>query len=150
LYSKEYKKDEPSISESTLQYLLRYKWPGNIDELKKNLKAAVLLADNEINQEHFSLLPNFFDEQFDSDDAKVSIYDLEFDKGDLNLEFMERIYQFKNGSLEELDYDKILDEFEKFVFQIALNKTYGNKAKAASLLNLKPGKFLYKTKYLGL
>ncbi len=139
------------VNDQTYQFLIRYKWPGNIDELKNNIKSAVLLADKEINANLFTLLPNFFEEQFEVSDYNYSI-DTNFSEESFedSLKFLEVIRDFNQGKISEIYYDDIIDEFEKIILQIALKKTNGNKAKAANILNLKPGKLLYKTKYLGL
>lgn len=149
-YYSQLRSEAVKISEQTLQYLIRYKWPGNIDELKTNIKSAILLADTEIIPELFSLLPNFFDDQIETLATNYFAEKISPEYNDTALKFLDTIQDFKEDRIGELDYDNIIDEFEKYVLKIALDKADGNKAKAATLLNLKPGKFLYKTKYLGL
>lgn len=148
-YSNLNNKQEPILSEKVLKYLIRYNWPGNLDELKNSIYKSVILAENEIHEDYFSLLPNYFDQHFELENISLSV---EIPKTiDFNqLEFNIKILDFYNDKILELNYDEILDEFERFVFKIALEKTNNNKTKSAYILGLKTGKFLYKTKYLGL
>ncbi len=152
-FSKKNLKNKPTIPELTINYLLKYKWPGNIDELKKNIQSAVLLSDTEILPEHFFLLPNYFYETLPTlgfGNANVFKQSMDIELYISQLDFMKTIIDFKNNKISEINYEDILDKFEKFVIEIALEKSGGNKAKAANLLNIKTGKFLYKTKFLGL
>src|SRR5438067_2026392 len=45
------------ISEAAAQVLLRYPWPGNVRELRNVIRRASLLAADEIEPEHLSVLP---------------------------------------------------------------------------------------------
>src|SRR5437762_9984567 len=45
------------ISEAAAQVLLRYPWPGNVRELRNVIRRASLLAADEIEPEHLSVIP---------------------------------------------------------------------------------------------
>lgn len=46
LYSKKYQKPQPSLAETTLQYLQHYDWPGNVRELQHAIERAVILSNS--------------------------------------------------------------------------------------------------------
>ncbi len=50
IYSRKYKKPIKRLSPAALNLLQRYRWPGNIRELRHALERAVILADNPVLQ----------------------------------------------------------------------------------------------------
>lgn len=98
------------ISDHMLQHFYNYKWPGNIRELEHVLERACVMSSNGI---------------------------LEVDHFDF---FMPRIYQkMMTSNLTQptqgsLSYQK--DQFEKNSILQALEKTGGNKSKAAIILGI--------------
>lgn len=52
-FSRQNKRNAPSISKAAMQSLQSYSWPGNIRELENALKRAIVLSDDEIKPEHF-------------------------------------------------------------------------------------------------
>ncbi len=52
-FAKQNKRRAPSISDAAWKILKSYNWPGNIRELENALKRAVVMADTEIEPEHF-------------------------------------------------------------------------------------------------
>lgn len=51
-YSQEFGKKVQGISEDAMRLLSAYSWPGNVRELENTIKSAILLAEEEIRQEH--------------------------------------------------------------------------------------------------
>lgn len=51
-YSKEMGSDVKKVHKSVMDLFQHYRWPGNIRELSNALRAAVVLADNEITPDH--------------------------------------------------------------------------------------------------
>ncbi|RLB04397.1 MAG: sigma-54-dependent Fis family transcriptional regulator, partial [Deltaproteobacteria bacterium] len=51
----ELKKSVRGFSESALEALLTYHWPGNVRQLRSTIRRAVLLADEVITEEHLNL-----------------------------------------------------------------------------------------------
>jgi DNA-binding NtrC family response regulator len=47
----------PQISEAAAQVLSRYQWPGNVRELRNVIRRAILLASHVMEPEHLSVLP---------------------------------------------------------------------------------------------
>ncbi len=106
-------KEVHSISEDVLSHLKNYSWPGNIRELKNVIRRAVLLTKEKvIGTDHIEFLIKDRNKPF-QDSRSISISD-------------------DPDSLPSLN----LIELEKMAIKKALEKTNGNKTKAASILNI--------------
>ncbi len=106
-------KEVHTISEDVLSHLKNYSWPGNIRELKNVIRRAVLLAKEKvIGTDHIDFLIKDKNKSF-QESRSISISD-------------------DTDNLPSLN----LIELEKIAIKKALEKTSGNKTKAASLLNI--------------
>ncbi len=119
-------KDVKQFSDSALNVLLSYHWPGNVRQLRSTIRRAVLLADAVITDQHLDI---------DAADMRRSP---EFGMA-INLECLG--LPESNLSLKEI-LRRSINAIEREVIDKALKHTKGNKAKAARLLQID-----YKTIY---
>src|SRR6266403_651654 len=107
VYAEKYERAIAGISQSAYQRLFSHPWPGNVRELQNVLERAVLLAKGE----------------------RIEPVDLPFDKGGA-----------AGGTAPALSWDvppnMTLEDIEKFVIERTLQRTGGNKQKAANLLGI--------------
>ena len=95
------------ISGSVLDALKKYDWPGNVRELKNIVERLLILAEND--KIHISSLP---------------------------AEILQTGVEQKSPELGSDSFDNMVRTFEKSLIQQALQKSDGNKAKAAELLKI--------------
>ena len=107
LYSQKYDRLIDGVSQSAYQRLFAHTWPGNVRELQNVIERAVLLAKGE----------------------RIEPLDLPFDNGSA-----------PSASAAALAWDvppnMTLEEIEKFVIERTLQRTGGNKQKAANMLGI--------------
>jgi DNA-binding NtrC family response regulator len=113
--NKELQKNVQRFSESCLEALLAYNWPGNVRQLRSVIRRAVLLADDLITEKHLDLKP-----------APVP-----------GLAFTPRVQgtPWEKHSLREIVQHSVVT-VEREVLLQALQHTRGNKAEAARLLQI--------------
>jgi two-component system nitrogen regulation response regulator GlnG len=111
----ELRKKVKGFSDSALEVLFAYNWPGNVRQLRSIIRRAVLLADGTITAAHL--------------DIKRSAVP--------GLAFTPRVQgaPWRDLSLKEI-VRRSVDSVEKEVLTQALKHTKGNKAKAARLLRI--------------
>src|SRR5256886_2182665 len=106
MYSQKYDRPITGVSQAAYQRLFAHAWPGNVRELQNVLERAVLLAKGE----------------------RVEPIDLPFDNGSAN------------AASPALSWDvppnMTLEDIEKFVIERTLQRTGGNKQKAANMLGI--------------
>src|SRR5881398_2620035 len=106
LYADKYDRAMGGVSQAAYQRLFSHPWPGNVRELQNVIERAVLLAKNE----------------------KVEPVDLPFDNGSAS------------AAAPAMQWDvppnMTLEDIEKFVIERTLQRTGGNKQKAANLLGI--------------
>jgi len=118
--NRENHKEAKRISDEAWEYLMNYSWPGNVRELENAVERAVIMCQGEaIHREHFPL------------DLTAKIKPIE-----------ESAMPF-NG-VQNLP--QAVEELEKRMLIQALEKTGGNKRKAARLLGLTERILGYKVK----
>jgi len=107
IYAEKYERPITGISQAAYQRLFSHPWPGNVRELQNVIERAVLLAK----------------------DSEIAPVDLPFDNGTA-----------ANGGAIADDWDvpmnMTLEDIEKLVIQRTLERTGGNKQKAANLLGI--------------
>ena len=107
VYAEKYERPIAGVSQSAYQRLFSHPWPGNVRELQNVLERAVLLAKGE----------------------RIEPVDLPFDKGGAG-----------GSAAPSLSWDvppnMTLEDIEKFVIERTLQRTGGNKQKAANLLGI--------------
>ncbi len=122
-YAKEYNLPMPSFSPQARQWLLEHKWPGNIRELQNLMERAILLSrGKEIQIKHFLIDP-LMDEEIDIDEAQGYAGEGEGDD---------------DVPMRSIQDDRIipLEEMEKIMIVKSLEKTQGNRTRAAELLGI--------------
>lgn len=126
-FSEKHGRQVSGMTEEAMQCLMQYQWPGNIRELQ-NLMERVVVLKREAGLIDVKDLPiaNFRDIRLDRFVANIALPD--------------------NG----LDFNEAVNEFENELIIQALQKTSGNKNKAASLLNLNRTTLVEKLKRKGL
>jgi len=132
-FNQEYGRCIERISEETMALLLAYQWPGNVRELENILGRAIInmrLGDTVIEAGHLPVLV-----------ANSVSPGLEMGEATGVLMTMNT----SEGSFEELQR-----EWEKAVLQAALQRTGGNKTKAAQQLKMSIRNFYYKLEKYGL
>jgi transcriptional regulator with PAS, ATPase and Fis domain len=107
LYAGKYDRPITGVSQSAYQRLFSHPWPGNVRELQNVLERAVLLAKSD----------------------RIDPVDLPFDNGSST-----------GSAAPALSWDvppnMTLEDIEKFVIERTLQRTGGNKQKAANLLGI--------------
>jgi two-component system nitrogen regulation response regulator GlnG len=122
-------KDVKGFSESAIDILLAYKWPGNVRQLRSTVRRAVLLANDIITDKHL-----------DIDRALV------FERS--SSPKMTEILQ-KDFSYKDILHQQTV-ALEREMISRALEHTGGNKAKAARLLRIDYKTIHTKVKHLGI
>jgi len=122
----EMKKNILGISKDAMNSLISYSWPGNIRELKNVIKRAVLLSQGEyITRENLIFIS--IDNKLKKDD-----------------------WDYKRLIKEGVTLNDMIEEAEIDILKQALQKTNGNKTKAAKMLGLSRYTLYRKLKVLGL
>jgi len=112
------------LSARALELLQRYRWPGNVRELENALERALVLAEeDEIGPE---ALPEAVQHAVAPEPLPASL-----DADDLSVKRAQRV-------------------LEADLIRRALERTQGNRTKAAELLELSPRALLYKIREYGL
>jgi two-component system nitrogen regulation response regulator GlnG len=114
----ELKKEVGGFSEQAVQALLTHPWPGNVRQLRSTIRRAVLLAGEEVSEEHLDILqenPDAWQRATSAARAQVASV------GELSLK--EIVAQSRAA-------------VESDVLAQTLRQTGGNKAKAARLLQV--------------
>ena len=121
-YGTRLSRDSMSISRDALRALMDYPWPGNVRELENTIERAMVLADSDrIEVEN---LPEKLREE--REPVALPMF------GD------------------DLSIKKATDTIERELIRRALEKTGGNRTRAAELLEISHRALLYKIKEYGL
>ena len=128
-YNSRYGKNIKRISTPAVNMLYAYHWPGNVRELENCIERAVLTAGEEcINS--YNLPPSLQQEENgglrDSESIAAPV------------------------KLEKLDFNTLVDNFERNLIIEALRKNNGNMSAAARDLSLSPRVIHYKTRHLNI
>ncbi|HHT9119670.1 MAG TPA: sigma-54-dependent transcriptional regulator [Candidatus Hypogeohydataceae bacterium YC41] len=129
LTNKELNKHVKGFTEEAVEHLLSYPWPGNVRELKNIIRRAVLLAETLIEPKHLLLPKN------------ESYYPKSF----IGVERLPR----EGFSLKEIVKHSVEDVERKTILE-TLQRTGGNKSKAARLLKIDYSTIHYKIKQYGI
>ena len=120
-------KEFMGISEEAMQCLMQYHWPGNVRELENLMERVVVLKRKRGVIELADFPPNHFRH-------------VRLDRFVANVALPE----------EGIDFNEAVNDFENELILQALQKTDGNKNKAATLLNLNRTTLVEKLKRKGL
>jgi len=125
----ELNKQVKGFSESALNVLFSYNWPGNVRQLRSIIRRAALLADDVITERHLEL-------------KRVDVPGMAFTPKVQGT-------PWKNSSLKEILHQSVM-AVEREVLSEVLKTTGGNKAKAARLLQIDYKTIHEKVKKLGI
>ena len=125
----ELSKQVKGFSETALNTLFAYNWPGNVRQLRSIIRRAALLADDLITEKHLEL-------------KRVDVPGMAFTPKVQGA-------PWKNLSLKEILQQSIM-AVEREIFTQVLKQTGGNKAKAARLLQVDYSTIHGKVKRLGI
>ncbi|OGL41652.1 MAG: Fis family transcriptional regulator [Candidatus Schekmanbacteria bacterium RIFCSPHIGHO2_02_FULL_38_11] len=124
-FCKEMEKGEKKVSNSTMEFLIKYHWPGNVRELENTIERALALADGKlITPKHLS--------------PKI-----------INLPPSVEWHGIKIPD-EGIDLNSIVKNLEVDLINQALRKSNGVKSKAAKLLKVNRTTLVEKMKKIGL
>ncbi|TAL26362.1 MAG: sigma-54-dependent Fis family transcriptional regulator [Nitrospirae bacterium] len=115
-YCKKREKPLMKMSEETMSALANYSWPGNVRELENLIERLVVLKEDETVV--MSDLPEKIAVGFKN-----------------NLNFKSAITHELN--IGNIDFDKRVTDFEKYIISHAIKSAKGVKSRAARLLNIK-------------
>ena len=122
-FSHEYNIQTPGFSEEAIEWMKTYDWPGNIRELENLIERAVLIAQDSYIEPRHLLMDSL------EDDLLEDVCDKDFEENSQKQEHRE---------IFKLDLDRIvpLEELEKHMIIKSLEKTRGNRTRAAELLGI--------------
>ena len=131
-YTEKLGSDVTNVEQSALEAMLQYDWPGNVRELEHVIESAIIIADNESNEIHLGHLPAHI--------SMVKEQERELPQeitGSLNLE-------------ENLDFHKLVRQYEETLIRKALAFSSGNISAAAKKLKIHRNVLYQKMKKLNL
>ena len=125
-YSETFKIEKKIYSKETIQALVDYSWPGNVRELENTIKRVILLSpDTVINPEHIlEQAPHIIKGTSGRSGTSQQISDI--------INNLVSNLEEPSGNV----YSDIISKFEKQLLEIILEKTKGNKKKAAEILGM--------------
>jgi DNA-binding NtrC family response regulator len=126
-YAREFRRPAPRLTPEAIRRLEAHDWPGNVRELRNVIERAVLLADGS------TLTPADFDnlQTFAAQPAASSTI-------------------APDGGIALPETGVHLDEVEKRLIELALERTRGNQTRAAGLLGLHRDQIRYRMEKYGL
>ncbi len=125
----------PELSESAIQLLLQYNFPGNVRELENILERAITLNEGKIITEHDLQLPQ---------PHSTNTYQTE----PTNAPPITSMAEIPPAIGNNMPLEAYLESIERKVIQQALEKTKHNKTKAAGLLGITFRALRYRLKKL--
>ncbi len=140
-YNKKFRKSVQGISEDTRRLLLNYEWPGNVRELKNALERAMILEEGNLLKSGdlpFSVASGRSGPVL-TDKSPGTPVELQPPPGKRRL-----------PPLSIPEGGTSLEDIERALVDLALQRSHGNQIQAAKLLNISRDAFRYKMKKFGL
>lgn len=134
-FNKEYDREVKGLAPSAVRLLRKYRWPGNIRQLKNAIERAVLVeCDDWIEEKHMLLEPDGYPAATESEPGQSNNVTMitDFDQ-----------FQFPPEGIA-------FEELERKIITSALEQAEGNVSKAARFLRLNRGKMRYRLERLGI
>jgi two-component system response regulator AtoC len=113
----------PRVAPAAMARLLEYDWPGNVRELENVLERAMVLADSD------EITPEILPEHVRTPSPASAMI---------------------SGDSRDLSVKRRTAALEKHLIELALERTAGNKTRAAELLELSPRALRYKVQDYGI
>jgi transcriptional regulator with PAS, ATPase and Fis domain len=114
----------PTVSQDAMRRLMSYPWPGNVRQLENAVERVVAFSGGRNQIDMSDLPPEFLDAETAPLGAPVSLPE------------------------SGLDFDVFMSGIERELIERSLERTHGNKGRAARLLNLKRTTLVEKIKRL--
>jgi len=129
------------VSDEALKLLMSYPWPGNVRELENYLQRAALLSTNPV------LTPDDF-----PDLLQAGLNDAENDHSLEALIANKLRASLTQMDVQELDnlYNMVLEQMERPLIKIILEKTRGNQVRTAEILGINRNTLRKKITQLGI
>ena len=147
LFNKEYDRNIEGISPEALKIMIAYKWPGNVRELRNSIERALILEDsNTLSAGNLNLSENTADI---SEIAPLAASTATSDSNRIHPEGNPIQTQTANSGEIHITLPGSgisLEELEKNIIQLALEKHAGNQTKAARYLQLSRDTLRYRMK----
>lgn len=146
LFNKEYNRNIKSISLEALELMLAYRWPGNVRELRNSIERALILEDsNTLSATNLNIFKSTETEPEPSKPTTATPDDNDQQQNP------ENPLQAQPENSEELHITLpssgiSLEELEKSIIRLALEKHAGNQTKAARYLKLSRDTLRYRMK----
>ena len=142
-YNKKFRKSIRGITEDTSKLLLKYNWPGNVRELKNAIERAMILEDDE------QLRPAYL--PFNVAQPNAGLTSFEATSGASNGDGARDLPGGRRlPALNIPDGGTSLEEVERALVEMALERSSGNQTQAARLLDISRDALRYKLKKFGL
>ena len=129
-FAADYGRPKSAISAEAFKQLMAYDWPGNVRELENTLKRALVMCSGNV------LLPEHVPQLSEGIASLVVTERASFETHLYSLLRESVDEYFKSGKAEGSLYAEIRAAFEKPLFELVLERTDGNRSKAAELLGI--------------
>ncbi len=137
-FNDEYGRNVEGVADETAQYLLSYDWPGNVRELRNTIERAMMLEDGKLlGPEHLSCEILLGREEEQGAEA-----------GEPRDEDLEDCFSMAQFQLPKEGIS--LEEVEKQLIKMALQRWEGNQTRAAQCLRMSRDTLRYRMKKYGL
>jgi two-component system response regulator AtoC len=127
-FSREFRRPIRGLTDDARQVLTRYHWPGNVRELRNVVERAVLLTES----------------------ADLDAHDFEGLRMQRPAAASDKVAGSVPGGLTLPEEGLRLDDVERELIMLALERTHGNQTRAASLLGLHRDQIRYRMEKYGL
>ncbi len=135
-YNEQYRKNQPQLSDKTLEVMMNYHWPGNVRELENMVKRMVVLGNESAVLQEIAMREASIEEESDGDGLDLAALGADFSTGQsLDLKAISK---------------RAAQIAEKRVIERVLHQTRWNRKEAAERLQISYKALLYKMKENGL
>jgi two-component system response regulator AtoC len=136
MYNEQYHKNQPQISDKTLEAMMNYHWPGNVRELENMIKRMVVLGNEQVMVQEIGSHQAPIEEEQDGNGMDLQALGANFSDGQsLDLKAISK---------------RAAQIAEKRVIERVLHQTRWNRKEAAERLQISYKALLYKMKDNGL
>lgn len=145
-FNKQYKKDIKKISPEVMEHLVSYAWPGNVRELENAIQTAVVMSKKDV-----LLIENFPLLSVDQTDESVPVSPTVGRDCDTILRnALMPVIKNSACAKDPAFFQHMIERFDKFLIELALEKTEGNQSHAAELLGISRNTLRLRMKQYGL
>lgn len=144
-YNAKFDKNVNGIDSNVRKFLMEYKWPGNVRQLKHAVESAVSMSETDAELLTVSDLPQYL---FGSEYIKSEVRAVSMDRRDISEEGKptEKQERHTKSKSDEIDVFDAIRNKEKDSIIKALFENNGNVTKTAEVLNMHRQSLIYKMK----